>query len=215
MIMRYLRILSNKLTYANVVSTLCLFMLLGGASYAAATLPKNSVGAKQIKKGSVSIDKLSKATLKSLAGAPGPAGANGRDGANGAQGPKGTAGFGELFSAEGSADIASGGNARLAQTPDLPAAGTYLVNAHVKLVAGATPQNYLCGTGALSSGGGTGGITKTITVPANSTGELHFAQSLSAAASQFFYVACNSTSGAATVHGAVSAVPYADYIRVQ
>jgi hypothetical protein len=39
----------DRLTYANVVSTLCLFIVLGGTAWAAVTLPKNSVGSKQIK----------------------------------------------------------------------------------------------------------------------------------------------------------------------
>ena len=33
-----------RLSYANVVSTLCLFLLLGGGAYAATKLAKNSVG---------------------------------------------------------------------------------------------------------------------------------------------------------------------------
>jgi hypothetical protein len=50
-----------KLTYANLVSTLCLFLLLGGgAALAASRLAKNSVGAKQLKNGSVSTAKLKK-----------------------------------------------------------------------------------------------------------------------------------------------------------
>lgn len=36
------------LTYANVASTICLFIVLGGGAYAAATLPKNSAGTKQM-----------------------------------------------------------------------------------------------------------------------------------------------------------------------
>jgi hypothetical protein len=40
-------------TYASVTATLALFLALGGGAYAAATLPANSVGAKQIKKGAV------------------------------------------------------------------------------------------------------------------------------------------------------------------
>src|SRR5262245_58805993 len=48
----------NRLTYSNVVATLALFTVLGGASYAATNLPKNSVGTKQIKKNSVSTEKI-------------------------------------------------------------------------------------------------------------------------------------------------------------
>ena len=40
----------SKLTYANVVSTLCLFLVLGGTgAYAASQLAKNSVGPGQLK----------------------------------------------------------------------------------------------------------------------------------------------------------------------
>jgi hypothetical protein len=47
-----------RMTYANVVSTLCLFLLLGGASYAAVHFPKNSVGSKQLKKNAVTTVKI-------------------------------------------------------------------------------------------------------------------------------------------------------------
>jgi hypothetical protein len=51
--------LRERLTYANVVSTLCLFLLLGGgAAYAAGQLGKNTVGSKQLKKNSVVTAKL-------------------------------------------------------------------------------------------------------------------------------------------------------------
>ena len=49
------------LTYANVVSTICLFILVGGgAAYGAAkvALPKNSVGTRQIKKGAIATPKI-------------------------------------------------------------------------------------------------------------------------------------------------------------
>jgi hypothetical protein len=49
----------GKLTYANVVSTLCLFLLVGGATaFAAVKLAKNSVGTKQLKKNSVTSAKI-------------------------------------------------------------------------------------------------------------------------------------------------------------
>jgi hypothetical protein len=48
-----------KLTYANVTSTLCLFLLLGGgAAYAASHLGKNSVGTKQLKNNAVTTVKI-------------------------------------------------------------------------------------------------------------------------------------------------------------
>src|SRR3954453_2385424 len=45
-------------TYAGVTATLALFIALGGGAYAAATLPANSVGARQIKKNAVERAKL-------------------------------------------------------------------------------------------------------------------------------------------------------------
>jgi hypothetical protein len=49
----------GKLTYANVVATIALFLVLtGGAAYAASHLGKNSVGSKQLKKSSVTTAKI-------------------------------------------------------------------------------------------------------------------------------------------------------------
>jgi len=50
----------SKLTYANVMATLAVFIALGGASYAALKLPKNSVGATQLKKNAVTAAKIKK-----------------------------------------------------------------------------------------------------------------------------------------------------------
>jgi hypothetical protein len=50
--------LRQRLTYANVVATLALFLALGGASYAAITLPRNSVGGNQLRNGAVTTQKL-------------------------------------------------------------------------------------------------------------------------------------------------------------
>jgi len=47
-----------KPTYANVVATLALATALGGGAYAAVSLPKNSVGSKQLKNGAVISSKL-------------------------------------------------------------------------------------------------------------------------------------------------------------
>jgi hypothetical protein len=56
--------LTDKLTYANVVSTLCLFLLLGGgAAYAASHLGKNSVGTKQLRKNAVTGPKVKDQSL--------------------------------------------------------------------------------------------------------------------------------------------------------
>jgi hypothetical protein len=49
-----------RLTFANVVSCIALFVALGGVGYAATHLPKNSVGTKQIKKNAVTTAKIKK-----------------------------------------------------------------------------------------------------------------------------------------------------------
>ncbi len=53
----------RQLTYSNVVAATALFLVLAGGTALAATqmLPKNSVGAKQIKKGAVTPAKLAPA----------------------------------------------------------------------------------------------------------------------------------------------------------
>ncbi len=103
-----------RFTYANVASSLALFLALGGVSWAAATLPKNSVGPKQIKKNAVTGSKVKNSSLtgsdiknrsltaadfkgsiqgaKGDTGPQGPAGAAGAAGATGAKGDKGDTG---------------------------------------------------------------------------------------------------------------------------
>lgn len=64
-----------RLTYANVVSTLCLFVVLGGSAYAATTLTKNSVGTQHLRKEAVTNAKLSKGVQSALwSTTPGPVG---------------------------------------------------------------------------------------------------------------------------------------------
>jgi hypothetical protein len=54
-------VIAKRLTYANVVSTLALFVAISGASaYAIEQLPTRSVGAKQLRPGAVTAKKLRK-----------------------------------------------------------------------------------------------------------------------------------------------------------
>jgi hypothetical protein len=78
--------LLSKLTYANVMATIAVFIALGGASYAAITLPKNSVGTEQLQKGAVTATKLSKTARAALAG---DADAQGKEGSRGPEGNSG------------------------------------------------------------------------------------------------------------------------------
>jgi hypothetical protein len=95
--------LRSHLTFANVVSLMALFVALGGGAYAL-TLPKNSVGAKQLKKnavqgskiknGAVTSSKVKDASLLSTDFKPGqlPSGPQGPQGSQGSQGPQGPPG---------------------------------------------------------------------------------------------------------------------------
>lgn len=53
-------ILRGRLSFANVMSVIAVFIALGGTGYAAFKLPKNSVGSKQLKKNSVTKAKIKK-----------------------------------------------------------------------------------------------------------------------------------------------------------
>ena len=92
--------MKRHVTYANVVATLALFVALGGSSYAAATLARDSVGPKQVRaraigpselrrdsvsaravrNGSLSLRELSPAARGQLRGLQGPPGQQGPTG---------------------------------------------------------------------------------------------------------------------------------------
>jgi hypothetical protein len=48
----------TRMSYANVIATIALFVALGGSSYAALQLPRNSVGPTQLKKNAVTAAKI-------------------------------------------------------------------------------------------------------------------------------------------------------------
>lgn len=93
------RKLWEKPSFSNVVALLALFIALGGASYAAVKIPKNSVGTAQLKKNAVNSAKVKDRSLLAAdfkkgqlpSGPKGAAGANGTTGATGATGPSTTA----------------------------------------------------------------------------------------------------------------------------
>jgi len=86
--------LRRHLTYANVVATLCLFIVLGGGAYAATKLPKNSIGASQIRAGAVRSSEVRDGSLlrKDFRAGEVPAGAQGTAGPAGDRGPAGPQG---------------------------------------------------------------------------------------------------------------------------
>jgi hypothetical protein len=96
--------LRPRLTYANVISSLCLFIVLGGSSYAAIALNENSIKSRHIANGQVKTSDLAKhavttkkvrdASLLAQDFAPNqvPQGPKGDTGGTGPQGPKGDTG---------------------------------------------------------------------------------------------------------------------------
>jgi len=73
----FTRMIKTRLTYANVVATLALFLALGGVSYAAVAIPNNSVGSAQIKDGQVMATDISPGTRNALKGQTGTRGLQG------------------------------------------------------------------------------------------------------------------------------------------
>jgi hypothetical protein len=110
--------LRSRLSYANVVASLALFLALGGGAYAATKLPKNSVtsmtikdravkgrdlapgavGSAQIADKSITKADLAASVRDGLDGTPGPRGPVGANGTNGANGANGRDGAGIVAS---------------------------------------------------------------------------------------------------------------------
>ena len=87
--------LRPRLTFANAIATLALFLALGGATaYAASTLGKNSVGSKQLKKNAVTGVKVKDGSLSATDFKAGqlPSGERGPVGERGPQGVAGSPG---------------------------------------------------------------------------------------------------------------------------
>lgn len=87
-----MRRIREKLSFSNSIALLALFVALGGSAYAASQIPKNSVGAKQLKRNAVTPSKLSDASKSTLAGPRGPKGENGPQGPVGPAGSPGATG---------------------------------------------------------------------------------------------------------------------------
>lgn len=138
----------RRATYANVTATLALFLALGGVTYAAATLTKNSVRSKHIKDGQVRSRDIRNGTIlpKDLSttllggsngsdglqgpqGPPGPPGTNGTNGTDGAPGETGATG------PRGAAIVATGSAAPLVELT----AGIGAYGAHHTLVSWTQP----------------------------------------------------------------------------
>ncbi|HMJ35170.1 MAG TPA: collagen-like protein [Baekduia sp.] len=96
--------MARHITYANVTATLALIIATSGVSYAAISIPRNSVGSPQLKRNAVTSTKIRTGAVGTTdlarsvrarldaAGRRGPTGLTGAAGTTGPQGPKGDKG---------------------------------------------------------------------------------------------------------------------------
>ena len=160
--LRRIRVARRHLTFANVMSVIAVFIALGGASYAAVNLPKNSVGTKQLKKKSVGTKQLKGNAVNSNkvknfslrandfkqgqipSGPTGPQGLPGEDGQPGATGAQGAIGPTGLQGVTGPTGPAGATNVTVRYGP-----GSAQVGAGQQ-----TSDTASCNPGEVATGGG-------------------------------------------------------------
>src|SRR5690349_5516150 len=112
----------KHVTFANVASLMALVFAMGGTGYAISSLPKNSVGTRQLKQGAVVSSKVKDGSLKKIdfkagqlpagpqgiQGPKGDQGLPGNDGRPGADGKPGTFGSITVQETTATADLADG-----------------------------------------------------------------------------------------------------------
>jgi len=122
---------------SNLVAYLALFVALGGTSYAAVKLPRNSVGSGQLRANSVTGEKVRNGSLLAAdfrrgqlpAGAQGVAGLTGPTGPAGAAGPAGQRGPSDAYAALGPAPVSLQPGASVQVTSIVVPAGSYTLAA--------------------------------------------------------------------------------------
>lgn len=125
--------LRRHLTYANVMATAAVFLALGGVSYAAVVIPKNSVGNRQLKANAVTTEKIKNGTLLAAdfrrrqlpRGATGARGATGMTGPQGPQGQRGTPGISN-YKVVVNPEIAAPAGTQTSNSADCPAQTTVI-----------------------------------------------------------------------------------------
>jgi hypothetical protein len=129
---------------ALVVASVALIVALGGTSYAALKLPKNSVGAKQIKSNAVTSAKIKNGTLKTTDFKANDA----PEGPQGPQGPAGPSGASQGYAGKAS-DILVDVYDKVIVTKNLPA-GKYILSATVDAKGFGNPTTgYMGGIGII------------------------------------------------------------------
>ncbi len=112
-----------------VLGGLALLVALGGTSYAAISLPANSVGTKQLKANAVVTSKVKDGSLKAVDFAPGqiPAGSPGAPGAPGPAGPTGAAGPSDAYSKFTNGPVAVPAALTTLTSLSIPQGGNYVI----------------------------------------------------------------------------------------
>jgi hypothetical protein len=199
----------RQLTYSNVVATTALFLVLAGGSAFAATqiLPKNSVGAGQIKKGAVTPAKLAPAAKTTLTGPKGATGPQGPKGATGPQGPKGDTGSaGPSGFTHGFERTEAGQSIPLGTSPfgttavSLPLpAGTYFVTSNMEFIGNGANLAFcrlIDGTGGAESEG----PIREQSVPSGDAENLTMSGLFTLRVGQEMHVQCARTNAATTLN---------------
>jgi hypothetical protein len=155
--------LAGMLTFANVMSMTAVFIALGGSAIAITQLPKDSVGARQIKTGAVRSAEVKDFSLRAddfakgslLTGAVGPLpliGVAGPKGEQGPQGPTGPTGAAGAPAAKVYAFIRTGSTAGVLNPPQIKnghgvtaakidSTGQYEITFDTSLLPGGTVEN--------------------------------------------------------------------------
>lgn len=190
--------LLDKLTYANVVATLALFIALGGASYAALQLPKNSVGPKQLKKNAVTAQKIARgAVTKAKLGADARAALTGPMGPVGPKGDTGAPGPSEAVTAQAPEEtVVDTVDASQIASMTLPA-GSWLLFADLSPEGTTGEPSAIC----YPSVGGAIGRTSRSNLQAGKQAALVVVEPLSLSASTEVALLCEAHSGTFTVYG--------------
>jgi len=138
-----------RLTYANVMSSLALFVALGGTSYAVTQLPRDSVGNRQLKANAVTSNKIRAGAVQrsdlaeSARDVRGPRGPEGPAGTNGAPGPPGPSETIQVR-AEGTVQIPNAARSPATLASVTLAPGAWVIDGRATVVHDGSPSYYDC-----------------------------------------------------------------------
>ncbi len=181
--------LVTRLSYANVMATLALFIALGGTAVAGtrliitgADVQDRSLTGADIADGSLGARALSRLAIRELTGPRGPrgaagdVGATGRDGATGAagtqgqQGQQGAAGTGVTTATVTGTDQSSYADLTPLATYTLPASGDYVIFTQLTVLNTGASDEYLnCGYRVAGVINGASGVSTTAGATASGT----------------------------------------------